>query len=55
MEIHGANGYLIDQFLKSNVNKRTDDYGGSIPNRARFALEVSFDPPVSEPFQTLTC
>ncbi|BDA45039.1 12-oxophytodienoate reductase 1 [Coccomyxa sp. Obi] len=41
VEIHGANGYLIDQFLKSNVNKRTDKYGGSIPNRARFALEVA--------------
>lgn len=40
MEIHGANGYLIDQFLKSAVNKRTDGYGGSIPNRARFCLEV---------------
>ena len=40
VEIHGANGYLIDQFLKSAVNKRTDSYGGSIPNRARFCLEV---------------
>lgn len=45
MEIHGANGYLIDQFLKANVNKRTDKYGGSIPNRARFALEVSLTNP----------
>ena len=35
-----ANGYIIDQFLKSSCNKRTDAYGGSIPNRARFALEV---------------
>ncbi|KAK9908090.1 hypothetical protein WJX75_002626 [Coccomyxa subellipsoidea] len=41
VEIHGANGYLIDQFLKSNANKRTDKYGGSIPNRCRFALEVA--------------
>ncbi|EIE21116.1 FMN-linked oxidoreductase [Coccomyxa subellipsoidea C-169] len=41
VEIHGANGYLIDQFLKSSVNKRTDKYGGSIPNRCRFALEVA--------------
>ena len=41
-EIHGANGYIIDQFLKSSINKRTDEYGGSIPNRARFALEVRF-------------
>ena len=40
VEIHGANGYLIDQFINSNSNKRTDEYGGSIENRARFALEV---------------
>jgi N-ethylmaleimide reductase len=40
VEIHGANGYLIDQFLRDGANKRTDDYGGSIANRARFALEV---------------
>ncbi len=40
VEIHGANGYLIDQFLKDNANKRDDEYGGSIPNRCRFALEV---------------
>ena len=40
IEIHGANGYLIDQFLKDGTNKRTDAYGGSIENRARFALEV---------------
>jgi NADPH2 dehydrogenase len=36
----GANGYLIDQFLQDVSNKRTDDYGGSVENRARFALEV---------------
>ena len=41
VEIHGANGYLLDQFLKTNSNKRTDDYGGSIENRARFTLEVT--------------
>ena len=41
IEIHGANGYLIDQFLKDGVNKRTDHYGQSIENRARFALEVT--------------
>ena len=35
-----ANGYLIDQFISEVTNKRTDDYGGSIENRARFALEV---------------
>jgi 2,4-dienoyl-CoA reductase-like NADH-dependent reductase (Old Yellow Enzyme family) len=40
VEIHGANGYLIDQFNKSSTNKRTDEYGGSIENRCRFALEV---------------
>ena len=40
VEIHGANGYLIDQFLKTGANQRQDDYGGSIKNRARLALEV---------------
>ncbi|KAI0661290.1 NADH:flavin oxidoreductase/NADH oxidase [Cubamyces menziesii] len=40
VEVHGANGYLVDQFLQDVSNKRTDDYGGSIENRARFALEV---------------
>jgi N-ethylmaleimide reductase len=40
VEIHGANGYLIDQFLRDGANKRTDSYGGSVENRARFALEV---------------
>ncbi len=40
VEIHGANGYLLDQFLKSGSNERTDDYGGSIENRARLLLEV---------------
>jgi 2,4-dienoyl-CoA reductase-like NADH-dependent reductase (Old Yellow Enzyme family) len=40
VEIHGANGYLLDQFLHDNVNKRTDEYGGSIKNRTRFPLEV---------------
>jgi N-ethylmaleimide reductase len=40
VEIHGANGYLIDQFIKDSVNKRTDTYGGSIQNRARLLLEV---------------
>ena len=41
VEIHGANGYLLDQFLKSNSNQRTDDYGGSMENRARLMLEVT--------------
>lgn len=40
VEVHGAGGYLIDQFLQDLSNKRTDEYGGSIENRARFALEV---------------
>jgi 2,4-dienoyl-CoA reductase-like NADH-dependent reductase (Old Yellow Enzyme family) len=40
VEIHGANGYLIDQFLKDGANKRDDEYGGSVENRARFLLEV---------------
>ncbi|KAI9492278.1 hypothetical protein BDB00DRAFT_765681 [Zychaea mexicana] len=40
VEIHGANGYLIDQFINSSSNVRTDKYGGSMENRARFALEV---------------
>ncbi|CAI9260050.1 unnamed protein product [Lactuca saligna] len=40
IEIHGAHGYLVDQFLKDNVNDRTDQYGGSLENRCRFALEV---------------
>ncbi|KAH6652429.1 hypothetical protein BKA67DRAFT_520451 [Truncatella angustata] len=41
VEIHGANGYLIDQFTQDNSNQRTDSYGGSIENRSRFAIEVS--------------
>ena len=40
VEVHGANGYLIDQFLQDNSNRRTDVYGGSIENRARFLLNV---------------
>ncbi|KAG1823181.1 hypothetical protein EV424DRAFT_1346372 [Suillus variegatus] len=40
VEIHGANGYLIDQFMQDVSNQRTDEYGGSIENRARFALEA---------------
>lgn len=40
MEIHGANGYLLDQFLKDKVNDRDDEYGGSLENRCRFPLEV---------------
>lgn len=41
VEIHAANGYLLEQFLKNGANKRTDDYGGSIENRARLLLEVT--------------
>jgi len=40
IEIHGANGYLVDQFLQDVSNSRTDEYGGSVENRTRFALEV---------------
>jgi N-ethylmaleimide reductase len=40
VEVHGANGYLIEQFLKDGANQRTDAYGGDIPSRTRFALEV---------------
>lgn len=40
VEIHGANGYLIDQFLQDSTNKRDDEYGGSIENRSRFLNEV---------------
>lgn len=40
VELHGANGYLVDQFLHDQTNQRTDEYGGSIPNRVRFLLEV---------------
>ena len=41
VEIHGANGYLLDQFLQDSTNKRTDAYGGPIENRARLMLEVA--------------
>src|SRR5450432_4078775 len=40
VELHGANGYLQDQFLQDGSNQRTDDYGGSVANRARFMLET---------------
>ena len=41
VEVHGANGYLLDQFLQSVSNQRTDDYGGAVANRARLPLEVT--------------
>lgn len=41
IEIHAANGYLIDQFLRSNSNKRSDNYGGTIDNRVRLLLEIT--------------
>lgn len=41
IELHAANGYLLEQFLNANVNKRTDGYGGSAANRNRFAIEVA--------------
>ena len=40
VQVHGANGYLVDQFLRDGVNLRTDEYGGSIENRLRFVTEV---------------
>ncbi len=40
VEVHGANGYLIDQFLRDNPNQRTDGYGGTLDHRARFLFEV---------------
>ncbi|WP_459644595.1 alkene reductase [Kineococcus sp. NUM-3379] len=41
VEIHGANGYLVHQFLATGTNRRTDDYGGTVPNRIRFAVRVA--------------
>ncbi len=41
VEIHGANGYLLHQFLSPNANHRTDSYGGSVENRSRFVIEVA--------------
>ena len=40
VEIHAANGYLLDQFINSRTNQRTDQYGGSVENRARLLMEV---------------
>lgn len=40
VEVHGANGYLIEQLLKDGANQRTDAYGGDIPSRMRYALDV---------------
>lgn len=41
VQVHGANGYLVEQFLRSGINDRTDHYGGDLENRMRFALEVT--------------
>lgn len=41
IELHSANGYLLEQFIRPNTNQRTDNYGGAIENRARFVLEVT--------------
>lgn len=40
VELHGANGYLIDQFISSVTNQRTDEYGGSIEARCKFVLDI---------------
>jgi len=40
VQIHGAHGYLVDSFIRSGSNKRTDNYGGSAENRGRLALEL---------------
>ena len=40
VEIHGAHGYILDQFMKDGINNRTDEYGGNLENRCRFSLEV---------------
>lgn len=44
VEVHAANGYLLEQFMRQTANKRDDDYGGSIPNRCRLCLEVQPSP-----------
>jgi N-ethylmaleimide reductase len=41
VELHGANGYLIEQFLNTGANQRTDEWGGSVENRLRFAVEIA--------------
>ena len=41
IELHGANGYLIEQFLNPNINTRTDEYGGTMENRARLAIDIT--------------
>lgn len=41
VELHGANGYLIEQFINGGINNRTDEYGGSVKNRSRFLLEIA--------------
>jgi N-ethylmaleimide reductase len=55
IELHGATGYLIDQFLDANVNDRTDDYGGSIENRCRFLLELVREVVKTVPANRLLC
>ena len=41
VEVHAANGYLVDQFFQTTSNNRTDEYGGSVENRIRFGLEIA--------------
>ncbi len=55
VELHGANGYLITQFLSRGINDRTDEYGGSVRNRARFVLEIVRAPSESDAAETFIC
>jgi 2,4-dienoyl-CoA reductase-like NADH-dependent reductase (Old Yellow Enzyme family) len=50
VEVHAANGYLLEQFMRQTANKRDDEYGGSIPNRCRLCLEVLPCPYSSLPY-----
>ena len=55
VELHGANGYLITQFLSSAINDRKDEYGGPIENRARFVLDDRPRDPQARSAATSTC
>ena len=55
VEVHGANGYLLDQFLQDGANRRTDEYGGPVANRARLALVVALTAGCSASVRTTWC